>query len=303
MRPDYMDLHMDLIELRDPPLPASTRALMMENAITDVEQARLEVRSAVSEADEKMARHHLALAAGHLAKVTKLHPGVKTWTPPKLKKKTGKKLKGQGTPLPPSPDQKVYQKAGRARLGELRGTSERRFVGEAGQARSVGARRRLEVRNLSGGPGTLVNIDGAPVIYNQPYAVRDILGEFTETMMPGVASHLLKTADVRFLVNHSGLPLARTTAGNLKLSDSQTALRFSATVDRRQNTAADLVIAIERGDVSQMSVGFLVETDSWDEEFTQRTVTRLSSLNDISAVTFAASPSTTIALAGMGGPA
>ena len=119
--------------------------------------------------------------------------------------------------------------------------------------------------------------------------------------MPGVASHLLGSADVRFLINHAGLPLARTTAGNMALHDSPAALRFTATVDRRQRDAADLVIAIERQDVTQMSVGFVVADDSWDDSFSKRTVTRFRSLEDISAVTYPASPTTSIALAGIGG--
>jgi hypothetical protein len=74
--------------------------------------------------------------------------------------------------------------------------------------------RRLEVRDVSGGPGTLATVTGEPVIYQHPYLVADRHGEFTETMLPGVAPHLLHSADCRFLVNHSGLPLARSSASN-----------------------------------------------------------------------------------------
>ncbi len=141
---------------------------------------------------------------------------------------------------------------------------------------------------------------GEPVIYRQPYVVADRHGEFTETMLPGVAAHLLHSADCRFLVNHSGLPLARSSAGTLTLTDSPTALRFSATVDTRMRSAKDLVIAIERGDVSQMSVGFVVEQDNWNSDMTKREVSRFSSLEDVSAVTYPASPSTSIAVASAG---
>ena len=130
--------------------------------------------------------------------------------------------------------------------------------------------------------------------------VADRFGEFEETMMPGVAAHLLHSSDCRFLVNHEGLPLARSSAGTLTLTDSPTSLRFSATVDTRQRSAADIVIAIERGDISQMSVGFVVDQDTWDADHTKREVSRFRSLEDVSAVTYPASPTTSIALAGTG---
>ena len=53
--------------------------------------------------------------------------------------------------------------------------------------------------------------------------------------------------------------------------------------------------------MSGMSVGFVVADDSWDETLSTRTVTRFRSLEDISAVTYPASPTTSIALADVGG--
>ncbi len=62
--------------------------------------------------------------------------------------------------------------------------------------------------------------------------------------------------------------------------------------------ANDLAIAIERGDISQMSVGFVVEIDAWDADHTTRQVSRLRSFEDVSAVSYPASPSTSITVAG-----
>ena len=299
MKTDWIDLSIDLATLRERPMPSSTRALQLEAAIVRVERAQHDVRSAVSEADEDLARTHLALAAGHLAKVTKLHPGLPTWKPPKLKS-AKKKPKKHPPPTPPEPvdTHLVYQRS------EYRGHDERRFVGDlrrGQETRQYGARRPLEVRNLTGGKGTLVEVEGAPIVYGVPYFVRDAFGEFTEAMQRGVAAHLIDTADCRFLFGHDGLPLARTKSGTMKLADTASALRFTATLDRRQQLANDLVIAIERGDVSSMSIGMVVAEDQWSDDMTRRTISRIDSLLDVSAVVYPASPSTSIALAAAGG--
>jgi len=161
----------------------------------------------------------------------------------------------------------------------------------------------LEVRAEAGGreldsvteDADTIVVTGAPIVYNQPYTVVDMLGEFTETMAPGVASRALAAgADVRLLINHEGLPLARTTAGTLVLRDGPDALRFEARLDARQSIARDLAIAVQRGDVSQMSCGFVVARDQWNDGMTERRVEEFSELLDISAVTYPASPTTSI---------
>lgn len=173
----------------------------------------------------------------------------------------------------------------RHRSGPAVGVEVRRFAAEG-----------LEVRSGANGTDS-IEIKGAPIVYNVPYAVRDMFGEFQETMAPGVATSLLPTVDCRFLFNHDGLPLARTLSGTLALEDSSTSLNFSAQLDARQGLANDLAIAIERGDVSQMSVGFIVADDRWNPAETERTIYRLQDLLDVSAVTYPASPTTSISVA------
>jgi HK97 family phage prohead protease len=150
--------------------------------------------------------------------------------------------------------------------------------------------------------GTTVEITGSPIVYNSPYVVRDLFGEFEETMMPGVCSAALVNAetDCRFLFDHSSMPMARTRSKTLTLKDTPTALRFTALVDTRQRIANDLVIALERGDVSQMSCGFIVARDSWNDDMTKRSIHSFRELLDVSAVTYPASPTTSISLAGAG---
>lgn len=152
--------------------------------------------------------------------------------------------------------------------------------------------------NLEGGKGSTVEIDGIPIVYNTDYSVRDMFGEFSERMSPGVAAAILPNADVRFLIDHDPSKLlARTISGTLQLQDSTDGLTMKATVDTRDTDAKNLAIRIERGDISQMSCGFIVADDEWNDDMDQRTIHRFADLLDVSAVTYPASPTTSIAMA------
>ncbi len=152
--------------------------------------------------------------------------------------------------------------------------------------------------------GNDIVLSGFPIRYSAPYSVRDMLGSFRETMHRGVASSAMesRTFDCRFLVNHEGMPLARSVSGTLVLEDTPRGLRSEAHLDGRQQSAVDLAIAVERGDVSQMSCGFVVATggDEWrfgDDGVEERDVYSFDELFDVSAVTYPASPTTSIELA------
>lgn len=156
----------------------------------------------------------------------------------------------------------------------------------------------LEVREEKG-TGE-ITIEGAPIVYGKPYTVRDHLGEFEERMHPGCATQLLKRGvDCRLLLNHEGMPMARTTSGTLDLWDTPEKMRFKAKLDARQQLATDFAIAIERRDISQMSVGMIVGSDKWGQSggTETRDVYGLEDLLDVSGVTYPCSPSTNIEMA------
>jgi HK97 family phage prohead protease len=156
----------------------------------------------------------------------------------------------------------------------------------------------LEVRSDKG-TGTLT-IEGAPIVYGKSYTVRDHFGEFEERMHPGCATQLLKRGvDCRLLLNHEGMPMARTTSGTLHLWDTPKEMRFKASLDSRQQLATDFAIAIERRDISQMSVGMIVGKDKWGQSggTETRDVYGLEDLLDVSGVTYPCSPSTNIEMA------
>ena len=119
------------------------------------------------------------------------------------------------------------------------------------------------------------------------------LGGFVEEIDRGAFADSLKKSDldVRFLINHdSNLVLARTKSGTLELSEDARGLRIYARV-APYSYAEDLKIAIERGDIDQMSFAFTVEEDSWaaaDDGTPLRRVHRVKDLFDVSVVTYPA---------------
>jgi len=105
---------------------------------------------------------------------------------------------------------------------------------------------------------------------------------------------LTETPDVRLLVNHEGLPLARTKNGTLRLYEDEVGLRFEADLPDTQQ-AKDLYALIERGDVDQMSFAFRVIRQKWNPDRTERTLTEVSLADgDVSVVTYPAYPATSV---------
>jgi HK97 family phage prohead protease len=121
-------------------------------------------------------------------------------------------------------------------------------------------------------------------------------GTFREKIAPGAFTDVLGNGpDVRLLYNHDGLTLARTKSGTLELSEDEQGLRVWARLAPTQ-TASDLRMAMQRGDVDQMSFAFTIGADEWKEdqetEEVERTITRIDELYDVSVVSFPAYPDT-----------
>jgi HK97 family phage prohead protease len=118
---------------------------------------------------------------------------------------------------------------------------------------------------------------------------------FTERIAPGAfRKTLAETPDVRLLINHEGLPLARTKNGTLRLSEDEVGLRFEADLPETQE-ARDLHTLIARGDVDQMSFAFRVIRQKWSDNRTERLLTEVSLADgDVSVVTYPAYPAASV---------
>jgi HK97 family phage prohead protease len=118
---------------------------------------------------------------------------------------------------------------------------------------------------------------------------------FKETIAPGAFRKTLsETPDVRLLINHEGLPLARTKNGTLTLTEDERGLFMDAVI-ADTNEGRDLYKLVERGDVDQMSFAFRVIRQKWNDDRSVRTLTEVSLADgDVSVVTYPAYPTTSV---------
>lgn len=125
------------------------------------------------------------------------------------------------------------------------------------------------------------------------------LGGFKEKIARGAFKKALKDSDVRALFNHdANYVLGRSTSGTLALKEDDKGLLMVNDPPATQ-WANDLMVSMDRGDISQMSFGFTVEKDEWNEDKegrVTRTIHEVGRLFDVSVVTYPAYPDTTVAL-------
>lgn len=142
-----------------------------------------------------------------------------------------------------------------------------------------------ESREVVGYASVFTDTEGNP-------ALSENLGGFREKIDPNAFNSVLDN-DVRALFNHNpDLILGRTTSGTLSLSVDERGLKYNFTAPDT-SYGRDLMVSLERGDVSQSSFGFIVEEDSWDEDedgMTIRTIKKVGRLLDVSPVTYPAYP-------------
>lgn len=136
-------------------------------------------------------------------------------------------------------------------------------------------------------------IDGYATVYEYPY---DVAGGppwgWTETIAEGACDKSVRERDdVRFLVNHEGVPFARTKSKTGTLESDSTGLRCATPggLDMANPTVAELVSAMNRGDIDEMSFAFQALRQEWNEDYTERRILEVR-LFDVSVVTYPANP-------------
>jgi HK97 family phage prohead protease len=89
-------------------------------------------------------------------------------------------------------------------------------------------------------------------------------GGWNETVDKGAFKRTLAaTPDVPFKINHEGMTLARTVAGNLHLREDATGLEVKASLDTRVTAVNDLVLLMEGGNIDEMSFAFRIRKQQW----------------------------------------
>lgn len=112
---------------------------------------------------------------------------------------------------------------------------------------------------------------------------------FVEKVCPGAFEQTIQEDDIRALFNHDpNYVLGRNTSGTLSLQEDEKGLLVRITPPETQ-WAKDLLVSIARGDITQMSFGFTVDSDRWSYEEGKdiRELLKVR-LFDVSPVTFPA---------------
>ena len=133
-----------------------------------------------------------------------------------------------------------------------------------------------------------IKVSGYAAVFDE---IADIGGMFREVIRKGAFKDAVGRDDVVFLVNHEGLPLARTRSGTLKLKEDDHGLKIESELDTRDPDVQQIKIKMERGDLDKMSFAFIPDVQEWDEtdenELPLRSVTR-AQLFDVSIVNYPA---------------
>lgn len=136
-------------------------------------------------------------------------------------------------------------------------------------------------------------IEGYFAVFNSNY---DMGWGMSESIAPGAFTNTLAD-DIRALVNHNtDLVLGRTTVRTLELRQDERGLWGRIVVNPEDTDAMNLYARVQRGDVSQCSIGFDIvseETDYRDDGTIHWTITE-TKLYEVSCCTFPAYAETAI---------
>lgn len=142
----------------------------------------------------------------------------------------------------------------------------------------------------------LYQLSGVASVTDKPYEMYDWLGTYDEIIERGAfVETLAADPDVSFLINHTGMTLARTTNRTLDLRLGATGLECDAYLNPQRSEVDSLVRGIDDGDITEMSFAFMLEEGWWSDDFETFRISKLSmNRGDVSAVNYGANPFTTI---------
>ena len=140
----------------------------------------------------------------------------------------------------------------------------------------------------------VITVSGYAAVFNQEATIGDY---FIERIAPGAFSSAITRDDVVFLINHEGLPMARTRSRTLKLTEDERGLFMESELDPDDTDVKLIIPKMRRGDLDKMSFRFTPMKQEWDDtgELPVRTLLEVG-LSDVSIVTFPAYEGTDIAL-------
>lgn len=152
-----------------------------------------------------------------------------------------------------------------------------------------------DVREVTRNGLTVVRVGGYASVTEAPYEMWDWAGPYSEVVSAGAFGKTLAAGPmVEFTLNHGaggGLPMAHTRNDTLTLAEDTTGLAYEAFVDPKRTDVANMLKALERGDLSEASFKFRIDSGQWSPDYTEYRITQVDlHRGDVSAVNFGANP-------------
>jgi len=141
-------------------------------------------------------------------------------------------------------------------------------------------------------------LQGYASVFDTDYEVYDAYGPFNERIARGAfAKTLAAKPSVVLNIGHgtggTGMPLARTENGSLRLAEDLRGLSVVADLNPKDPDVKALAMKMTSGLLSDMSFAFRVTDQEWDEECENRTIRSVDlHQGDVSVVTYGANPAT-----------
>ena len=150
---------------------------------------------------------------------------------------------------------------------------------------------KIEIRDADDGQ---ITVEGYAAVFNQETVIG---GQWREQIAPGAFRDAVGRDDVTFLINHTGLPLARTRSGTLELTEDNHGLHIRAQLDPSDPDVRSIIPKMKRGDLDKMSFAFVPTRQKWsdEEKMPRRTITE-AELHDVSIVNVPAYSGTEIGI-------
>lgn len=118
---------------------------------------------------------------------------------------------------------------------------------------------------------------GQASVVDRPYTVRDMWGEFTETITPHAFDKTLsENPDVMLNYMHDpAMTMVTTRSGALTLKADPN-LSVLAQIPKSDVDAQRVMPKVQRGDAASMSFAFRVTQQTWNEDYTDRQITEVN---------------------------